>query len=527
MLFIYPLLLSLIPAYLIYLGNKIQFKFVYPTWIILFLVLGILSYIIYLLTKNREKAAITMAAISIIFFYFQPVFVQIGSICYSLGIVQTKTTLQYSPYFPLLIFFVWTALWIAAAARVLRSTSLTQLINKFLIVVTVILTISSVYMIGLKLKYIRSSKEPYETIAEKSKQLIQHGGLGYGQEGAEINQAPDIYYLIFDAFAGQDILENYYNTNISEFVFQLEERGFYIPQESRSNYSQTILSLSSSLNITYLDDVSDLMGESDDWGPLVNLIQDSTVANFLSEEGYKTLTFSSGYWVTEGMLSDKKYAPLISPNEYQEALLLNTPLVYLYPDLLYGLHRDRVNYALNELGNIEPEEDPIFIFAHIFAPHPPFVFDQNGNSIRPPRSFTRYDANGFMNRGGTQEEYIEMFSGELNYLLNQILVVVDQLLAQSNTPPVIIIQGDHGPGSMVNQSSIENTNLNERLSIMNAYYFPGLDYSTLYPSITPVNSFRVVFNKYFQANLNLVPDRSYFSVGGKPYQIVDVTKMVE
>ena len=117
------------------------------------------------------------------------------------------------------------------------------------------------------------------------------------------------------------------------------------------------------------------------------------------------------------MLSDKKYAPLISPNEYQEALLLNTPLVYLYPDLLYGLHRDRVNDALNELGNIEPKEEPIFIFAHIFAPHPPFVFDQNGNSIRPPRSFTRYDANGFMNRGGTQEEYIEMFSGNWTIFL--------------------------------------------------------------------------------------------------------------
>jgi hypothetical protein len=191
------------------------------------------------------------------------------------------------------------------------------------------------------------------------------------------------------------------------------------------------------------------------------------------------------------------------------------------------LHRDRVNYTLDELGNIKPQEDPLFIFAHIFAPHPPFVFDQDGKSIHPPRSFTRYDANGFMNRGGTQEEYIEMYSGELNYLFNQILIVVDQLLAQSNTPPVIIIQGDHGPGSMVNQSSIENTNLNERLSIMNAYYFPGLDYSTLYPSITPVNSFRVIFNYYFQTNLSLVPDRSYFSTGGSPYQIIDVTKMLD
>ncbi|HSU72625.1 MAG TPA: hypothetical protein VLJ21_02140, partial [Candidatus Binatia bacterium] len=42
---------------------------------------------------------------------------------------------------------------------------------------------------------------------------------------------------------------------------------------------------------------------------------------------------------------------------------------------------------------------------------------------------------------------------------------------------------------------------------INAYYFSDGDYSGLYENITPVNSFRVVFNKYLKTNYSLLPDR--------------------
>jgi hypothetical protein len=45
-----------------------------------------------------------------------------------------------------------------------------------------------------------------------------------------------------------------------------------------------------------------------------------------------------------------------------------------------------------------------------------------------------------------------------------------------------------------------------------AYYFPGKDVSELaYPTMTPVNSFRLVFNTYFGGNFPLLEDTSYFS----------------
>ena len=45
----------------------------------------------------------------------------------------------------------------------------------------------------------------------------------------------------------------------------------------------------------------------------------------------------------------------------------------------------------------------------------------------------------------------------------------------------------------------------QKTGILNAYYLPGADPRVFYPTISPVNSFRVVFNTYFGASLPLLP----------------------
>ena len=63
---------------------------------------------------------------------------------------------------------------------------------------------------------------------------------------------PDIYYIILDGYARADVLDSVYGYDNSEFIFWLEQHGFQVARGSRSNYSQTYLSLASSLNMTYL-----------------------------------------------------------------------------------------------------------------------------------------------------------------------------------------------------------------------------------------------------------------------------------
>ena len=45
----------------------------------------------------------------------------------------------------------------------------------------------------------------------------------------------------------------------------------------------------------------------------------------------------------------------------------------------------------------------------------------------------------------------------------------------------------------------------------------------LYPEITPVNTFRLLFRELFDAELELLPDRTYFSSYRDPLDFEDVT----
>ena len=48
----------------------------------------------------------------------------------------------------------------------------------------------------------------------------------------------------------------------------------------------------------------------------------------------------------------------------------------------------------------------------------------------------------------------------------------------------------------------------------------------LYPDITPVNTFRLIFKSCFGEDCETLPDREYFSWYGKPYELVDVTEQI-
>ena len=113
------------------------------------------------------------------------------------------------------------------------------------------------------------------------------------------------------------------------------------------------------------------------------------------------------------------------------------------------------------------------------------------------------------------------------YLNSRLIDVITAILENSPTPPIIIIQGDHGPGAYYDTLELDESCLIERYSILNAYFFPDQAYEALYPSISPVNSYRVILNQYFGANLELLEDRNYFAGWLSPYQFTDVSDKIK
>jgi hypothetical protein len=124
---------------------------------------------------------------------------------------------------------------------------------------------------------------------------------------------------------------------------------------------------------------------------------------------------------------------------------------------------------------------------------------------------------------GDLDEYLSRYPAQVQFVNQKMEKVIDSILTNSSQPPVIIIQGDHGPGSRLDWDSPGRSCLWERTPILNAYHLPGEGADLLYPSISPVNTFRVVLNAYFGTDLPLLPDKTYFTSHRLERQVIDIT----
>lgn len=343
---------------------------------------------------------------------------------------------------------------------------------------------------------------------------------------ADAGPAPDIYYIILDAYARTDILRDYYQFDNSEFITYLRDKGFYLPRLSRSNYCQTCLSLASSLNMTYHHDLAACLGpDTTNVLPLKEMIQNCRLISFLKEHDYRIITFASGYPITEIKNSDLYLSPRWVLDDFQGEILNRTPV----PTLEYLLKLppgrcQRILYVFDHLAEMPRQPGPVFVFAHIVAPHNPFVFDRRGQPIvssEPDRFSDAAVANG------PKEQYIQRYIDQLIFINRKTQTLIDSILSQSKNPPVIILQADHGPASTLDWYNPSPVAFRERFAILNAYYLPRFDYADLYDDLSPVNTFRIVLNHYFQARLPLLPDESYFSPVIHPYRLTNVTSLIK
>lgn len=346
---------------------------------------------------------------------------------------------------------------------------------------------------------------------------------------AAVPGARDIWFLVFDRYGNEEAMRDAAGVD-NDLPEWLGSQGFTVARAARANYGRTTLSLAATLNMTYLDDVAAEMGpDTDDMTAVNEMLQDHAVGRFLEEQGYRYVHIGSWFAPTKtNRIADEN--PVLTSQTDFGTLLDDTTMSPTIDELMgtkvppkhHLLHRAAALFDWNELDRVSKEPGPKFVFGHILLPHEPYVFKANGEYSELSEEDSRFSPAGQ--------------AAQLTYTNDHIRGLVSSLLAVPESKrPIIIIAADEGPyperynrdQSGFDWSAATDDELATKYGILDAMYLPGdapADAPSPYPDMSVINTFPIVFDRYFGEHIPLFPDRSLTSRSwSRPYDLTDIT----
>jgi len=507
---LYPFLLGIFPVLFLWLNNigEITFTAILRSLLIAFALTCLFYLIARLIFRSPPRAAVFCSLLIVFFFSYGHLFGFIDKATVGSIIVG-----RHRYFFPLwLVLFMAGTVAIWKAKSDLRNLSRVLAVFSFVLVAEVLLQAAYYELRGSALQASQANQQPAANLTT----------LGTGSN----TQGRDVYYILMDSYSRQDVLQGEYRLDNQPFLQELTDLGFVIPNCTLSNYATTVLSMSVTLNMNYLDKLGfNLKPEATVLNTqiFINDLQKSLVRRNFEALGYMTVTFKALYPYIDIQDSDyyydfekttsrldnleslnfqylffrttllrmviesQEFAPDLFKKVPPVLLSLINPKASLFSSRAYRQYEQNL-YAFDMLEKVPTLPGKKFVYAHLFDTHQPLVFNPDG-TIR---------TNEAQDNSAYRDAVI--------YTNTRLIEVVKSILSQSKTPPIIIIQGDHS-----------YTWSKNRNRILNAYYLPDGGNAKVYPTITPVNTFRLVFDQYFGGNYEFVPDQSYYSKDDFPY----------
>jgi hypothetical protein len=495
---VYVLLLAAFPVLYLYAHNMVETNFGDALLALALSLAGgvVLWALLTLILRNARKAGIAVAVFLLLFFTYGRLYEAMESS--ALFVPKDAFLLPIM----LVIWGYYCVYFISRAKRDFRTT-------------TTVLNIAAVALIAINLFTIAS----YEV---KTARLRPEAPVETPQDtgASPVNNStlPDIYFIIMDEYAHPDTIRGWCGYDNSGFIKSLEDKGFFIASQSKTRAPMTPQCLAQVLNMEYLtpgwewdasekDFVQITASEGEYPGDppfsqaTFRKIGYSKVSDFLKAQGYQYIVFGNSFSATTYEQYIKDTADLhfnyfeteASPwvSEFQKTLWMTTMLRPFYMRLVGGQDerawRSQTLFTMEQLKELPEVAGPKFVFAHLYCPHQLFVFGPAGQHV-DPANYQEYGDKQF-------------YRGQYIFMSTEIEKVLDVLLKESTTPPIIILQSDHGLRPLWPKIEIGP---DEWHKILNAMYLPGMDYSALSQSISPVNTFRLIFNYYFGANYPLL-----------------------
>ena len=503
---LHPFFLAAYPVLFLFAQNTADQLSFDPVWLPLALALGgtaVLLGVATLAFRNLHQGGIATSVLVVAFFAYGHVWNVVGQVVGS----------------PLVLLAAWAVIvgaGLALAARLgARARSWTGGLN-LLAAIPLVLTLIPLGQFAISRGAAGAVLSPVAGMLEEA------------DDGAK----PDIYYLVFDRYAGSPALEKYFDFDNEPFFRELEERGFTVARNSVSNYVKTSLSLTSSLEMDYLDEEA-LNAEARDPADqeVINRRFQGRLAvpSELKGQGYRFILVPSWWPPTATNVDADLTFGYEGPSEFTLALLDTTlftafsgPREEIDPYSMDQL-RNSTLHQIRRMREVPSLPGPKFVMAHFLIPHPPTLFDRDGTGFEGAE---------------TSLSPTEKYTRQVEFTNSQILEIVDAIrAAPSDEEPVIVLQADEGPfpdryaanGDTFKWADATPEELEIKFRILNAVYLGGHDAAAagFHDAITPVNEFRVVFNDIFDAGLPMLEERVYAHTDYKHfYDFIDVSDRI-
>lgn len=337
---------------------------------------------------------------------------------------------------------------------------------------------------------------------------------------------PNILYIVLDEYERPNLINKFFDSTV-EIESDLESLGFKVFGKSRSNYPLTNYSLSSSLNMGYIDYSRPGKEKSSVWPSLKWSMKNNKLFKLLQLEGYdfNLQNFATFKFVNIESAEDEVEINHINHGFWYRTIYgkIATRLLKHQTEKKVKEHRLEVLNGFSYLSDSLKYDDKSFNYIHILSPHVPFVVGQDSRAISGP-----YPSLGAGNM--TTSEWKNRYVKQTKRINELLVSAIKKVLYKAKGQCIIVIQGDHGARTPAYHGKGDSSNIVGSLltyANLNAVYFPDQDYSTVYDSMSNVNTWRVVLNKYFGTELELLPDRNFAIDPDDPFKFTDITEKLD
>jgi hypothetical protein len=488
----HALLLGAYPALFLFAQNIADQVTMEPLWVPLFVSIGVAAAAVvlaYLLVRDWLRAGLIASAVLVAIFAF-------GHVWNVISPILTER-------------WLFAGFWLVAAAALVliawHGGAWVRPLSGILNLALLGLVLFNVVTIGTQVVTARA-------LAPMSGEVPNVSVGAAGQ--------PDIYYIVLDRYAGEKTLSRYFDYDNGPFLDALEDRGFVVAHDSWANYFKTSLSMFSTLTMEHIDGDAWDDANPDTFGPIHRAFQSRmAVPAAFKELGYEYVHIGNWWEPTSRNADADVIYRFTQDTEFGTSLVSTTLLSLFEPETtddpaqeMHGvpLQRAHVLYGLDALRSASERSGPTFTLAHFTIPHPPYAFNPDGSEPTEAQRNSRTE----------NQKYV----AQLEYANNQMLAFIDSVsdVEPGEPDPIIILQTDEGPfpprfarPNMDNFPWLEATDdeIQWKFAVLTAYRMPGVDMAAqgFTDRTSPVNAFRILFNAYFGAGLELLPDVTYLS----------------